>query len=963
MAVSYQFNPFTGNFDQISTIALAAVGSTPNSSGASLSSDQILTLQPADGSNPGLLTAAAQTIGGSKTFSSTIIASNGIDSAAGLTVGNSTATSVTIGRPGITVNIQGSTLYENVTQLQVTDPLITINKGGGTASGGNSGIEIEENASITGYAQTSADRNSWILKAPNTAGIATITPGASGIVISQSSHDPVTLTAVGSTPNANAASLSSQALTLQPADGSNPGVITAGTQTIGGAKTFSSALTASSLTVLGTTNLAAALQGPLRASTGTVSAGPINLTTEVTGILPVANGGTGAATLASNSVLLGNGTSAVQTVAPGTAGNILSSNGTTWTSIPSSSSSAKNYLGNVNGINGNGNFELGATTKWSLFNTTLTGLIPTGSVTAGAASITTFSVVSTGQLAGSYSLRTAASSAWSAGQGFITDAFTIDLEDQARVMQIYNYFKVVTGASNMNFSGTSSNTFAMYLYDVTNSAWIQPAGVYSFTQNSGIGKSNGTAQTTSTSTQYRLAIICINTTAGAVDLYWDDFFFGPEVAPLGAAITDWKSYTPTFTALGTVTNINFVYRQVGDSIEVYGRWTNAASGQTASQARISLPSGLSTADTTKIPSTMAAGPSGQSVAQAVQVVPLITASQTYMTLGLQSGTAASLTSANGNMVAGSAFDIAIYAVIPILGWSSNVVSSSSTSTRVLSVRASKTSTQSIPTGTNTTITGWTSVDFDDSAMFNSTTGEVTIAVSGTYSVSANVSFAGNATGIRSFYVVKGTTNQFVSGVAAGSASGNIVNGSGLVKCNAGDIIKILAFQSSGGALNVGDGIAEDTTLSVFRLSGPSVIAATDTIAGRYTSTAGQSFTNGNTVIVQFPTIDFDTTGSFNTTTNQIVVPVSGKYEIKASIWFGSSSAGTRALYVYKNGSLHSVIYSQDGVTVATTLSGSALVNAIAGDLIDIRAIQASGATLSVSNSQGYVWMSFQRTGN
>ena len=48
--------------------------------------------------------------------------------------------------------------------------------------------------------------------------------------------------------------------------------------------------------------------------------------------LPVASGGTGAATLTLNNVLLGNGTSAVQTVAPGTAGNVLTSAGGTWTS-------------------------------------------------------------------------------------------------------------------------------------------------------------------------------------------------------------------------------------------------------------------------------------------------------------------------------------------------------------------------------------------------------------------------------------------------------------------------------------------------------------------------------------------------------------------------------------------------------------------------------------------------------
>jgi hypothetical protein len=50
------------------------------------------------------------------------------------------------------------------------------------------------------------------------------------------------------------------------------------------------------------------------------------------GTLPVAAGGTGATTLTANSVVLGNGTNPVQTVAPGTANNILVSDGTQWVS-------------------------------------------------------------------------------------------------------------------------------------------------------------------------------------------------------------------------------------------------------------------------------------------------------------------------------------------------------------------------------------------------------------------------------------------------------------------------------------------------------------------------------------------------------------------------------------------------------------------------------------------------------
>jgi hypothetical protein len=60
--------------------------------------------------------------------------------------------------------------------------------------------------------------------------------------------------------------------------------------------------------------------------------GKVGLTTHVSGTLPVANGGTGTATLALNNVLLGNTTSAVQTIAPGASGNALISDGTTWSS-------------------------------------------------------------------------------------------------------------------------------------------------------------------------------------------------------------------------------------------------------------------------------------------------------------------------------------------------------------------------------------------------------------------------------------------------------------------------------------------------------------------------------------------------------------------------------------------------------------------------------------------------------
>ncbi len=55
----------------------------------------------------------------------------------------------------------------------------------------------------------------------------------------------ISLSAVGSSPNANAATLTNQALNLEPASGSFPGVVTTGTQTFAGTKTFSSTISGS----------------------------------------------------------------------------------------------------------------------------------------------------------------------------------------------------------------------------------------------------------------------------------------------------------------------------------------------------------------------------------------------------------------------------------------------------------------------------------------------------------------------------------------------------------------------------------------------------------------------------------------------------------------------------------------------------------------------------------------------
>lgn len=146
-----------------------------------------------------------------------------------------------------------------------------------------------------------------------TTGTLTVARGGTGVTSSTGSGNVVLSTSPSlTTPNLGTPS----AATLTNATGLPIVNGTTGTLTVARGGT-------------GATTLTGVVKGN---GTSAFTAGTVALATEVSGTLPVANGGTGATTLTANNVILGNGTSAVQVVAPGASGNILTSNGTTWTS-------------------------------------------------------------------------------------------------------------------------------------------------------------------------------------------------------------------------------------------------------------------------------------------------------------------------------------------------------------------------------------------------------------------------------------------------------------------------------------------------------------------------------------------------------------------------------------------------------------------------------------------------------
>lgn len=223
----------------------------------------------------------------------------------GLTLTNTTFSltapvATTLGGTGLTSFTSGGAVYAASTSTLTTGTLPVTAGGTGQTSYTDGELLIGNSTGNT------------LSKATLTAGAGiSVTNGSGAITVTNTAPDQVVSLTAGSN------------ITIS---GAYPSFTIAATeQFLGTVTSVSGTGTVNGLTLTGTVTSSGSLT-----LGGTLS---VNLSTStVTGTLPVANGGTGANTHTANAVLIGNGTSAITSVSPGTSGNVLTSNGTAWVS-------------------------------------------------------------------------------------------------------------------------------------------------------------------------------------------------------------------------------------------------------------------------------------------------------------------------------------------------------------------------------------------------------------------------------------------------------------------------------------------------------------------------------------------------------------------------------------------------------------------------------------------------------
>ena len=543
------------------------------------------------------------------------------------------------------------------------------------------------------------------------------------------------------------------------------------------------------------------------------------------------------------------------------------------------------------------------------------------------------------------------------GQG-VSYGFSIDSADQGTV-QTLTFDYIVASGTFVAGTNTVDSDVTVWIYDVTNSVLIQPS-TYTLQASSTAVPTQFQAQfqTSINSTSYRFILHCATTSALAYTLKFDNFELSPSNYVYGSPVTaESKSQTITIGAItsaptkGTTTQDSVTYHREGQfAVITYKFAQSAGSGNAGSGDYLfSLPSGL-VADTgltgtytgANIYSQSQLGVStsnGSITSTTGPVAGSIGPAVMYDSTRFRIIANAWFSNGNNAMSSGlypltQAIGFGFTIKVPILGWSSNVQMSDQTTTRVVAFSASS---------ATTAITGPTQLSFNTPYIDThnaATTNTYVIPVPGAYKITNELyGNFGGASSLGTAIYLNGSQIKLL--YAGSSTAGQNLNPScSIIKTlKAGDIISWYAVASAGTA-TIGD-----STLSIARISGPSQIAASETIAASYYCSV--NFAASTTTPINYDSREFDTHGAVTTsaTSWRFTAPISGLYQLGGMFLFSGSAVNT----VYKNGVAYKNLgHSNTTLSIRGSIPGI-LIQLNAQDYIDFRpsaSVTVTGGTLN-----------------
>ena len=143
-----------------------------------------------------------------------------------------------------------------------------------------------------------------------------------------------------------------------------------------------------------------------------------------------------------------------------------------------------------------------------------------------------------------------------------------------------------------------------------------------------------------------------------------------------------------------------------------------------------------------------------------------------------------------------------------------------------------------------------------------------------------------------------------------------------------------------------------------------VSSDTDTriVAASYGSSAGQSIPNNTNTTVVFATKNLDTHNGMNTSTGVYTIQVPGTYRVYSSVMHTNNATGARRLLIQQSGSNKAYVEALPNASTNFSQVASCVIQAVAGDTLQVQVFQNSGGALSLITDATAVTFTIERLG-